>query len=335
MLFRLARVACLLLLLFLSSLALIWERASLLLSPLSTESNQVMVTIPFGTGSAEIGRILEEKKIVRSAKAFHFLVRWKGVGRELRAGEHLLNGGMSTNEVLDSLIKGRLKMYRLTVPEGMTMKATARLIEDSKLARASEVMELFQDKEFVHALGIEAENLEGYLFPETYYFVAGTRPEHIVKAMVERFSQVWERNEKAAKESGMSRHELVTLASIIEKETGNKDERLLVASVFLNRLKRKMPLQSDPTVIYGLKEFNGNLTRRHLKTYTPYNTYRFSGLPPGPIASPGEASLEAVLEPVENDFLYFVSKNDGTHYFSRSLSEHNRAVNKYQRRSRR
>jgi UPF0755 protein len=330
---RLVRISFLLLLLLMASMTLVWQRVALLLSPLSTESKQQIITIPFGTSPMEIGRILEEKKIIRSAAAFRYLVKYNGVGKELRAGEHLLSAGMRASEVVDSLVKGRMKMYRLTVPEGMTMVETARLIEEKKLAQASRIIALFQDEAFMKTLGITAGTLEGYLFPETYYFVAGTRAEDIVKAMVGRFFKVWASCEKLAGESGMTRHEIVILASIIEKETGTRSERPLISAVFLNRLKRKMPLQSDPTVIYGLQDFDGNITRSHLETYTPYNTYQFTGLPPGPIANPGEASLKAVLEPAEVNYLYFVSKNDGTHHFSRSLTEHNQAVNRYQKRS--
>ncbi|MBW2621489.1 MAG: endolytic transglycosylase MltG [Deltaproteobacteria bacterium] len=333
MLPRLVRISFLLLLLLLASLTLAWQRVALLLSPLSTESKQQIITIPLGASLMEIGRILEEKKIIRSATVFRYLVKYNGVGKELRAGEHLLSAGMSAKEVVDSLVKGQMKMYRLTVPEGMTMAEMARLIEAKKLAKADRMTALFQDEAFIRALGITAGTLEGCLFPETYYFVANTRAEDIAKAMVRRFFKVWAPYEKLAGESGMTRHEIVTLASIVEKETGARSERPLIAAVFLNRLKRKMPLQSDPTVIYGLQDFDGNLTRSHLETYTPYNTYQFTGLPPGPIANPGEASLKAVLEPAEVKYLYFVSKNDGTHHFSRSLTEHNRAVNRYQKHS--
>ncbi len=335
MVYRLIRISFLLLLLLLAGAVLMWQRAAFILSPLAAESKQEIIVIPFGTGTVEIGRILEEKNIIRSAKAFHYLVRYRAVGHKLRAGEHLLDAGMSTDEVVESLVKGRLKLYRLTVPEGLTMMETARLIEDRNLAQAIEIKTFSQNKEFIRSLGLKVETLEGYLFPETYYFVAGTKAEAIVRAMAARFIQVWTRLEKMARESGLSRHEIVTLASIIEKETGSNSERSLIAAVFLNRLKRKMPLQSDPTVIFGLKDFDGNLTRRHLEAYTPYNTYQLTGLPRGPIASPGKASLEAVLQPAEVNYLYFVSKNDGTHYFSRNLAEHNRAVNRYQKRSHR
>lgn len=332
MVYRLIRISFLLLLLLLASAVLVWQRVTFILSPLAAESKQEIIVIPSGAGPVEIGRILEEKKIIRSARAFHYLVRYRDVGQKLRAGEHLLDAGMSADEVVESLVKGRLKLYRLTVPEGLNMMETARLIETRNLAQAVEIKTLFQNKKFIRSLGLKVEALEGYLFPETYYFVAGTRAEAIVRAMVRRFIQVWTTLEKMARESGLSRHEIVTLASIIEKETGRNSERSLIAAVFLNRLKRKMPLQSDPTVIYGLKDFDGNLIRRHLETYTPYNTYQFTGLPPGPIANPGQASLKAVLQPADVNYLYFVSKNDGTHYFSRNLADHNRAVSRYQKR---
>ena len=167
--------------------------------------------------------------------------------------------------------------------------------------------------------------------PETYHFVKGTTAREIVQAMVDRFWQVWKRYQIPAASQSLNRHEVITLASIIEKETGAESERPLIAAVFLNRLEIGMPLQTDPTVIYGLRDFDGNLTRKHLTTMTPYNTYLIPGLPPGPIANPGEDSIKAILEPAPVNYLYFVSKNDGTHYFSKTLAEHNRAVHRYQK----
>jgi UPF0755 protein len=180
-------------------------------------------------------------------------------------------------------------------------------------------------------MGIQAESLEGYLFPDTYYFPRNTPIDRIIQTMLDRFNTVftpaWA---DRARGIGLSRHQVVTLASIIEKETGAAGERPLIASVFHNRLARGMRLQSDPTVIYGIEDFDGNLTRAHLETPTPYNTYQVAGLPPGPIASPGRAALEAALFPEETDYLYFVARGDGTHQFSTRLDEHNEAVRRYQ-----
>jgi len=187
------------------------------------------------------------------------------------------------------------------------------------------------DIAIVKALGVEADSLEGYLFPDTYHFPKGLPLDEIMGTMVNRFQEIFSTEwQERSRQMGMSIHQVVTLASIIEKETGAAFERPLIASVFHNRLAKRMRLSSDPTVIYGIKDFDGNLTRKHLKTANPYNTYLNKGLPPGPIANPGVAALEAALYPAETDYLYFVSKKDGTHQFSTSFKEHNRAVRKYQ-----
>jgi len=187
------------------------------------------------------------------------------------------------------------------------------------------------DPGFAAAKGIAGRSLEGYLFPDTYFFPRNTEIERIIQTLLDRFNAVYSPEwTDRSRRVGLTRHEVVTLASIIEKETGVAEERARISSVFHNRLKKGMRLQSDPTVIYGIKNFNGNITREHLNTPTPYNTYQIGGLPPGPIASPGRAALWAVLFPEETDFLYFVARGDGTHQFSKSLAEHNQAVRRYQ-----
>jgi UPF0755 protein len=187
------------------------------------------------------------------------------------------------------------------------------------------------DSSFVREEGIDAETFEGYLFPDTYYFSKDVTSEKIISAMVKKFRSVFTSTYKEqAKKLGLSIHRAVTLASIIEKETGDPEERSVISSVFHNRLKKKMRLESDPTVIYGIKDFDGNIKKRHLKTSTPYNTYQIPGLPPGPIANPGKKAIEAALFPADTDFLYFVSKKDNTHMFSTNIRDHNKAVRKYQ-----
>ncbi|MBW2085013.1 MAG: endolytic transglycosylase MltG, partial [Deltaproteobacteria bacterium] len=297
------------LIILLATSGLAWYQVNLLLSPVSSNKKQVLVTIPKGATPGEMGRLLEEAKVIRSAKAFRYLVAWKKAGPRLRAGEHLLDPSFNTSEIIESLIKGRLKMHRLTLAEGLTMAQIAVMVSRAGLAGEDKLFSLFNNTEFIASLGLDVQSLEGYLFPETYYFTAGASASDIIRAMVDRFWEVWSRYEAQAQTTGMTRHEIVTLASIVEKETGDGSERPLIAAVFLNRLKKGMRLQSDPTVIYGLKDFDGNLTRRHLEAYTPYNTYQIKALPPGPIANPGEASLKAVLEPANVNYFYFVSKN--------------------------
>ncbi len=187
------------------------------------------------------------------------------------------------------------------------------------------------NRSFIESLGLEEDSLEGYLFPDTYSFERGTPLKELLTVMVRRSDAVWKELEKEAGPQSMTRHQIVTLASIVEKETADPSERPLIARVFLERLKRDMLLQTDPTVIYGLQGFSGRLHSKDLKEDHPYNTYLYKGLPPGPIANPGRAALNSVLHPSDQVFLYFVSKNDGTHYFSRTLAEHNRAVRRYQK----
>ena len=189
------------------------------------------------------------------------------------------------------------------------------------------------DEGFAASHNIDGPSTEGYLFPDTYVLSKGMGARQILDLMINRFWQVFN-SLVQGRDLPMSIREIVTLASIVEKETGLAEERPVIASVFLNRLKKRMRLESDPTVIYDLKDFDGNLTKKHLQAPSPYNTYRHLGLPPGPIANPGRASLEAVLKPAQTSYLYFVSKNDGSHFFSSTLKEHNRAVVRYQKRRR-
>ena len=308
--------------------------AKKMLMPVSQTEHQILVNVPKGATAGDIGLILEKEGVIKSAKAFRYLVMYKKVGPQLKAGEHVLDASLDTMQILDSLVQGRFKLYRLTVPEGLTMKEIAPLVSQAGFGDPQEFLALCHDREFISSLGLDVDNLEGYLFPETYHFIRGATPREVIKTMVGRFMEIWARYQDEAAQKEVTRNQVVTLASIIEKETGAPEERPLIASVFLNRLKKGMRLETDPTVIYGIKNFDGNLTRKHLETPTPYNTYQIDGLPPGPIANPGEDSIKAVLEPAESNYLYFVSKNNGTHQFSATLAEHNRAVNQYQKRRR-
>jgi len=261
--------------------------------------------------------------------------KFVGGGRNIKAGEYHLNTHMSPLSVLDILRKGRIITHAVTIPEGFTRKQIAEALAQKGLVSKKEFLRFTADPEVVKNYGISASTLEGYLYPDTYHFARNLTAKAIVEVMVKRFREAFDPLRERAAELGIDVEEVVTLASIVEKETGLADERPLIASVFLNRLRKGIRLASDPTVIYGIRDFNGNLTRDDLMTRTPYNTYMIKGLPAGPIANPGIASIRAVLYPAETDYLYFVSKNDGSHYFSKTLSEHNQAVRKYQRSRRR
>ena len=288
-----------------------------------------------GEGFGSVTQDLHAKRLITRPDRFKLVARMKGFDKKIRAGEYDLSAAMSPRQILQKLVSGKVRLYRLTIPEGHTLQQIAQVAEKARLCSAADFTAAAADPSLVAALGIPVKNLEGYLYPDTYFFPKGTSATEIVRAMIRRFETVFKPEWKArAAALKMSRHAFVTLASIIEKETGAAFERPLISSVFHNRLKRNMRLQTDPTVIYGIPNFNGNLTRRDLAAPTPYNTYVIRGLPPGPIASPGAKALEAALYPADTDFLYFVSKKDTTHQFSTNIRDHNAAVRRYQLRRR-
>ncbi|MDH7500280.1 MAG: endolytic transglycosylase MltG [candidate division NC10 bacterium] len=285
-------------------------------------------------GLGEIARTLKEKGIIRSPLLFQCFAYLGGSATQLKAGEYAFPSGISFLEVLRKLEKGDIFHHTVTIPEGETMYEIARYLDSLNLADSKRFLQLCHDQEILRRYGIKARNLEGYLFPDTYYLLKGTKEEEIIDRMVKRFFQVFTSDhERWARRSGLSRHQAVTLASLIEAETPSGDERYLVSSVFHRRLKIGMALQCDPTVIYALSGKEGTrrrLTRRDLAFRSPYNTYLHRGLPPGPICNPGAASLRAALAPAHTSYLYFVSKGNGTHHFSSTLAEHYRAIRKYQ-----
>jgi len=251
--------------------------------------------------------------------------------KNLQAGEYVLSGSKSPAQILDILLKGKVKLYRITIPEGLNINDTALIVEKAGFCNSAVFISLCKNESFILSLDIKSTSLEGYLYPDTYFFPKNTSCRTIISMMTDHFKQVF--NSKwvsRAKDLNFSVHEIVTLASIIEKETGDVSERPLISSVFHNRLKKNMRLESDPTVIYGIKDFDGNIKRKHLRMITPYNTYKIKGLPVGPIANPGAKAIEAALFPVQSDYLFFVSKKDTTHKFSKTIREHNKAVRKYQ-----
>jgi UPF0755 protein len=299
--------------------------------PAGDSTEQHHLVVPPGQPLTATADALRRQGLIRSAFKFRMLARLEGYDRRLKAGEYSLTASMSPRQILSLMEKGAARLHRLTIPEGLTVSQIADLVEKAGLGRAADIIAHALDPVYARAQGIEAPTLEGYLFPETYFFPLTVSVDAIIAAMLQAFRSAfppeWERR---ASEIGLTRHEVVTLASIIEKETGDPSERPLIASVFHNRLKRGMRLETDPTVIYGIRDFDGNLTRKHLETPTPFNTYIIRGLPPGPIASPGRDSLKAALYPAQTEFLFFVSRNDGTHRFSTNLADHARAVQQYQ-----
>ncbi len=297
----------------------------------SAGSGTVLIQIPRGAGVKQIGELLEEKQVLQNDIRFLLLARLSGSANHLQAGEFELHYGWTPLEILRYLEQGKVYYHSLTIPEGVTVKEVVSLFSGQGWGDRERMLSLVREKAFCRSLGIEQDSLEGYLFPDTYFLVRGETDERrILAMMVDRFHRVWE-GLSIPEEYPFDRHQTVTLASIVEKETASAQERPHIAGVFINRLEKGMRLQSDPTVIYGLENFSGDLTRPDLKKNTPYNTYVIRGLPVGPICNPGKEALSAVLDPVRSDALYFVSKNDGTHQFSPTLKEHNKAVWKYQK----
>jgi len=295
----------------------------------------VDVVIPAHSSISEIEHLLTEKKVIRDNRRFSMLVMLTGTAKKLRAGEYRFKGGRRPLEIIDRLRKGKVLYRPVTIPEGTDTEKIADILAAEGWVDRTRFLELVYDAQFLHQLGISADSLEGYLFPDTYYLSRGQQGEkQILELMVARHFQVYDQLKAEAdfQDPGLSHHEIITLASIVEKETGLEDERPLVASVFLNRLKRGMRLQADPTLLYRRSDFSGPLRQSELANPTPYNTYIVKGLPPGPITNPGRAAIKAVIDPAHTDYLYFVLKDDNTHHFSKTLKEHNRAVAKYRRR---
>jgi UPF0755 protein len=294
----------------------------------------VFVEIPRGLSNSAIAHRLAENGVVRSRRAFDLLCRWNSPAT-LQAGEYFFDRPATPAEVFRKLATGRVFVHVVTVPEGKTMKEIAEIMEREGLTSRTAFLAAASDAAQVRDLAPKARNLEGFLFPATYQFPRRVTPERVVDVMVKRFREVWGKIEKeTGAADGGSVSAAVTLASLVEKETRVTEERPLVAGVFHNRLKRGMALQCDPTVIYALElanMYDGSLNSKDLHFKSPYNTYRYPGLPPGPIANPGEASLRAAVNPPKVDYLYFVANAEGGHFFSSTLAEHNRNVLHYRR----
>ena len=300
-------------------------------TPTDMNSVETIVTVSRGQSLKQTADILHARGLINQPLKFRLLARLKGADKRIQAGEYILASNLPPANILEMMVSGKVHLYRFTVPEGSNLNQIADIIDAAGLVDRQAFLRSANDAVLVEGMGIGVGSLEGYLFPDTYFFPKNADVAQILETMVSRLrseiSDVWI---KRAAELGLTLHEVITLASIIEKETGAPSERPLISSVFHNRLKKKMRLETDPTVIYGIEDFDGNLTRKHLETKTPYNTYRINGLPPGPIASPGRAAIEAALYPAQTGYLFFVSKKDGTHQFSTNLVDHNRAIRKYQ-----
>ncbi|SHJ23536.1 UPF0755 protein [Malonomonas rubra DSM 5091] len=302
----------------------------LLYSPV-TPTETIDYQLQPGASLIKVARDLESSGVVRTSLSLRFFARLEDVGEKIHTGHYRFSEQATPQQILHRLATGDVEKVSLTIPEGFTLQQIVERIQKLGYGDKTKLLQLAYDKSFIASFSLQADSLEGYLYPETYLFTPGVSEKQLLTMMVKQFlSNLPQNILAAAKKNKLDFHELVTLASIIEKETGKMEEMPLISSVFHNRLKKGMQLQTDPTVIYGIKNFDGNLTRKHLKSKTPYNTYIIRGLPPGPIASPGLAALKAAAIPAESQYLYFVAKGDGSHHFSKTLKEHNRAVRKYQ-----
>jgi UPF0755 protein len=298
------------------------------------DAAEQFVEIPQGAGSSGIAKRLADAGVVSDVNSFRLALWVSGAGRRLQAGEYRFDRALSARQVAEKIARGEVYVRPITFPEGLTAKQMAALYESKGFGPAQDFLTAAKNAALVLAVDPEAKDLEGYLFPDTYKLPRHATAEQLVARMVAAsLKALAPPLIEAAEGRGLTVRQLVTLASIVEKETGNADERARVAAVYANRLKIGMGLQCDPTVIYALERvgrYTGNLRREDLQFDSPYNTYRYAGLPPGPIASPGRASLEAAASPASVPYLYFVSKNDGTHAFASTLDEHNRNVQEYQ-----
>jgi UPF0755 protein len=290
----------------------------------------LVVEIPPHAGLREIARILGDAGAIRSRAGFIATGLLRGQARRLKAGEYAFPRGAATPALLAQMAAGRVRQHAVLHPEGATVVELAGALEVAGLASAAGILRAAADPDVLRALDVDAPSLEGYLFPDTYQLVRGMTPEEILTRFVQRLrAKLTPDVLGRARALGLTTNQLLTLASIVEREAAVPEERALIAAVFWNRLGRAMPLQADPTVQYAVRRERGTLGRTDLEVDHPYNTYRYAGLPPGPIASPGLASIQAVLNPADVPYLYFVAVDDRRHQFSTTLDQHNAAVARY------
>jgi UPF0755 protein len=304
-----------------------------LIVPTNSSGVLTTVNIPAGASFRKVSSILSQKGIIKHKLDFKLLAYIMRATHSIKYGEYLLSSSMRPLTILEKLLNGEVVLHEVTIPEGYTDEEIAQTLEEKGLLdNIDEFMHLTRDRSFIASLNITANTLEGFLYPDTYKLSKGLTPKEIIKKMVDQFKLIYTPDlQQRAKQMGMTMLQVVTLASMIEKETSIPSEKFLISAVFHNRLKLGMRLQSDPTVIYALHITNDVITRADLRKKNPYNTYTNYGLPPGPICNPGKESIIAALYPADVKYLYFVANNDGSHVFTKTLKEHNYYVNLYQR----
>lgn len=287
-------------------------------------------TVENGDTFGKVNHRLFEKGLISNKRLFHYFAKYKGSLTKLRAGDFTIVRGSTMPQVLDALIYGQPNLKSVTIPEGKNMYEIARLIADAGITSESDFLEAVKHPDLISMIKAQAPSMEGYLYPETYRFAANTPARQVVKTMVDLFNK--RTQEIDFNHPFLNKHQIVILASVVEKETGAKVERPAIAGVFTNRLKKRMRLESDPTTIYGIwSRYKGNIKKADLLEMTPYNTYKIPALPLGPISNPSLEAIKAVLNPAQHEYLFFVSKNDGTHVFTKNYTDHEKAVEDFQR----
>lgn len=283
-----------------------------------------------GDTFGRVNQRLYEEGLIPDKRLFHYYAKYLGAMTKLRAGSFTLTTGSNLKQVLDTLVYGQPNLTSITIPEGKNMYEMARMLEKAGIVSEKEFLDAVQHPGLISQLSIQASTLEGYLYPETYRFAPNTSAKTVAKSMIDLFN---ERTKNINFDHPfLNKHQVIILASVVEKETGAKFERPMIAGVFTNRLKKNMRLQSDPTTVYGIwSRYQGNIRKADLLEITPYNTYKIPALPLGPISNPSLEAIQAVLNPEEHSYLYFVSKNDGTHVFSKTYQDHEKAVESFQR----
>jgi len=310
------------------SVFLVWYLVCLLL-PAGSGKTVREVSFPAGSGIRKLADELESAGIIRSSWHLILVSRLRGQAHRLKAGDYRFNDAMTPSDILRKLVNGDVDFRRFALPEGYSIYQAAELLEQKGLLKRDDFLKACRDPRLLARLGIPTDSAEGYLFPATYNLSRGVTPEQLVGQMTALAEKAYGATLNNTAGGRLTRHELLTLASMIEKEAVAASEKPLISSVFHNRLRIGMPLQSDPTAVYGVRAFAGKVTRADIERPSPYNTYLHTGLPPGPIGNPGSDALTAALHPAATPYLYFVARQDGTHQFSRTLAEHNQAVRRY------
>lgn len=298
--------------------------------PVSFEKNKEFKIVEINKGDSiwMIAQQLEKHGVIRSKIAFILKAFITGKHRTIKAGEYGFYTSYTLDEILEILSQGKVFLHKVTIPEGATLWQIAEILEKEGICKKEEFLSLTQNPEIVQNFGFSSSTLEGYLFPDTYFWAKNTHPNLVIKTMVDNFWKNWKEFEVITKSKNMTLEKVITLASIVEKEAFYNWEKPIIAAVYLNRLKKGMPLQADPSINYALKKFRRLTFKDYYSVKSPYNTYLNEGLPPTPIGNPGKESIRAVLFPAKVPYLYFVSKGDGTHYFSRTYQEHLKTIEK-------